>query len=71
MSEEILKEINGLMGCVNGNTIEHVRKIVRLLSVYKWAVDMLYHLVDHRDVEYAKQERDKIMNKLKDANKED
>lgn len=67
-NEDLIKEINGVIGCLDGNTLSHIRSIVSLLSHYNWAVDNLSTLLDHSNRDYALSEKKRILERLKEEN---
>ena len=62
--EETLKEINGLIGAVDGKTLARVRRLINLLHAYQWTTGELTLLCPHQDEEYRRNYLSYIRNKL-------
>ena len=66
MSEELIKEINFIVGAVDGKTLARAKRIVRLLHSYESAVDELATLCKHSDEEYRRDYSKYIKTHLKE-----
>ena len=44
--EETLREVNGLLGAVDGRTLERVRRLIKLMNVYAWGYEQMRVLLD-------------------------
>lgn len=67
MSEELIREINGIIGALDGKTLARVKRLVRLLHSYEWATGELSILCQHWDEEYRRGYLEYIRNKLKET----
>lgn len=66
MSEELIRNINGIIGAVDGKTLARVSRIVRLLHSHEWAVDELATLCAHSNEEYRRDYSKYIKTHLKE-----
>ena len=66
MSEELIKEINFIVGAIDGKTLARVRRLISLLHSYQWTTGELTLLCQHEDEEYRRIYLEYIRNKLKE-----
>jgi len=59
-----LREVNGLLGALDGKTIARTRRIIQLHTVTGWALDRLCILLEHSNPEYAREEKKRVLAKL-------
>lgn len=65
MSEELIKNVNFILGAVDGKTLARVTRVVRLLQAHQWAIGELSLLCQHWDEEYRRDRLADIRSTLK------
>lgn len=60
---ELLKEVNFIIGAVDGKTKERVLRLLRYLHLYRWAYNQLKDIIDTPEEGEVKHE---MMNKIQE-----
>jgi len=70
----LIKKVNTLLGAVDGNTIEKLRKFIEIYNVTAWQVerysDLIHFLLDRvgdDDKKFVEKEISRIRKKVKDV----
>lgn len=71
---EIIREVNGILGAVDGDTVKASKRLVRAYNITSWEVDRLRDIirflldrVGNEDKQYIEKEMQEISNKVKEA----
>ena len=71
---EIIREVNGILGAVDGDTVKASKRLVRAYNITSWEVDRLRDIirflldrVGDEDKQYIEKEMQEISNKVKEA----
>lgn len=64
--EETLKEINFILGAMDGKTLPRLRRLIGLLHSFQWTTGELTILCQHSDESYRRDYLKYIRNKLKE-----
>lgn len=62
--EQKIKEINLVVGAVNGRTLSRVRRLIKILRAYQFAYGEMVELADLDNKKYAGYKRDIIIEGL-------
>ena len=64
--EELVKEVNFIVGAVDGDTLKHVRRLISLLRLYQWSYNNLCEAIRSNDLEYINRRYNEISSQLSD-----
>ena len=63
-AEDLIKEINGLIGAIDGKTLERVRSLIQQVKLYQWSLGQINNLWEHSNKLYATRVKDDVLEKL-------
>ena len=71
---KIIREVNGILGAVDGDTVKASKRLVRAYNITSWEVDRLRDVirflldrVGDEDRQYIEKELEEISDKVKEA----